>query len=200
VKRQELESAAFEYFNLRGLFGVPIGALFVLAALGNWRWGPLRHAWVFLLCVATIGVASLLIHRFYNENYGRVTLSRRQQVRTTIVTGVFAPLMVVGWFLLRSRVGWSLDLPVNPMAASFALTMLLYYAATIRLRAHHILIYGALLVAGLLPVWRGDDPSNIGLVLAGVAVATAGLLDHRLLVRNVVAARHSILESRDVGA
>jgi hypothetical protein len=42
-------------------------------------------------------------------------------------------------------------------------------------------ILGAPLVAGLLPVWHGEDPSNIGLVLAGVAAMTIGVLDHRHL-------------------
>jgi hypothetical protein len=40
-----------------------------------------------------------------------------------------------------------------------------------------------LLVVGALPVWTGEDPSNIGLLLAGVAVILSGLFDHRLFLR-----------------
>ena len=45
-----------------------------------------------------------------------------------------------------------------------------------------MVIAGALLVTGALPVWTGADPSNIGLLLAGVAIAVSGALDHRLFL------------------
>ena len=61
--------------------------------------------------------------------------------------------------------------------------MLVYYAITVGLSAHHLVIWGAVLVAGLLPVWDGADPSNVGLVIAGAAAMVAGVFDHRLLVR-----------------
>ena len=47
-----------------------------------------------------------------------------------------------------------------------------------------MLIWGSLLVAGLLPVWDGADPGNVGLVLAGVAVIVNGVFDHLVLVRS----------------
>ena len=61
--------------------------------------------------------------------------------------------------------------------------MLLTYAIGVGLKAHHVVIWGALLLAGALPVWTGADPSNIGLVMAGVAVMLSGIFDHRLFVR-----------------
>ena len=61
--------------------------------------------------------------------------------------------------------------------------MLASYAAGGVLRRHHVIVFGTLLVVGLLPVWNGADPSNIGLLLAGVAFIVAGILDHRELVR-----------------
>jgi hypothetical protein len=83
--------------------------------------------------------------------------------------------MVGGSLLMRSRADWSLDLPVNAIAVSFALIVLIYYAIGVGLKVHHVIIWGALLVTGALPVWNGADPSNIGLVLAGVAVAISGV-------------------------
>jgi hypothetical protein len=77
--------------------------------------------------------------------------------------------------------------------------MLVYYAAVVGLRAHHITIWGTLLAAGLLPVWDGADPSNIGLVLAGVALMLNGLLDHRLLVRTLDAGPAPALASEHAG-
>jgi hypothetical protein len=189
MERKKLESAAADYSYLRGLFGIPLGALVCLAALGNWGVGPLIHTWVFLLCVLVLAAACLPIQRYYRDHYGSVTLSTRQQIRAAAATAVSVPASVAGSFLLRSRVDWSLDWPVNPTMASFGMVMLACYAATVGLRTHHVVIWGALVVGGLLPVWRGSDPSNIGLILVGIAVVAAGLMDHRLLVRTFGASR-----------
>jgi hypothetical protein len=183
MERRELESAATTYAHLRGLLGIPAGLLAILAALGNWEWGPLRHAWVFLGVALVLASAALLITRYYAEHYGRVTLSRAQRRRATAAIIVGAPLMFVVALLLRSRAGWSLDLPVNAIPASFALLMLATYAAGAVLRTHHVIIFDSLAVVGLLPVWDGADPSNTGLVLVGAAIIATGILDHRLLVR-----------------
>lgn len=83
----------------------------------------------------------------------------------------------------QSSADWSLDLPVNAIAVAFAVVMLVSYAIGVGLKAHHVIIWGALLVAGALPVWNGADPSNVGLVLAGVTVMVSGVFDHRLFVR-----------------
>ena len=199
MERKKLESAAANYSYLRGLFSIPLGSLCIVAALGNWGLGPLRHAWIFIAAVLVLGAACLPINRYYNENYGRVTPSTRQQFRAFVATIISVAVMVGGSFLLRSRASWSLDLPVNPIAASFGLLMLAYYAIVVGLRTHHVVIWGGLLVAGLLPVWSGADPSNIGLVLAGVAAMTNGIFDHRLLVRTFGSSKDLGVENSDVG-
>ena len=200
MERKKLESAAADYSYLRGLFYIPLGILFILAALGNWEWGPLRHEWVFIGAVIVLGAACLPITHYYNENYGRLTPSTRQQVRAFLATIIGVAVMAGGSFVLRSRAGWSLDLPVNPIAASFGLLMLAYYAITVGLKAHHMIIWGALVVAGLLPVWTGAEPSNIGLVLAGVAVMATGVFDHRLFVRTFGSSKALNLENSNAGA
>jgi hypothetical protein len=200
MHRQKLESAAAEYSQLRGLLGIPLGLLIVLCALANWSLGPLRHGWVFLLGVLLIALACLRISRFYEEHYGRVTLSTRQTVRAGMAAAITVPVVFGGSLLLRSRADWSLDLPVNPVAASLALVMLGTYAATVGLRTHHVVICGALLIAGLAPVWNGSDPSNIGLVLAGAATIATGILDHRLLVRTFGPPEGLDLADGDAGA
>jgi hypothetical protein len=200
MERTKLESAAAKYPYLKGLFGIPLGLLAILLALGNWEWGPLRHTWVFLGAVLVLGAAWLLINRYYNENYGRVTLSTRQQMRFAVVAIIGAPVFFGASLLARSRADWSLDLPVNPTAALFALLMLASVAVSVGLRAHHVIIWGAVLVAGLLPVWNGADPSNIGLVLAGVAVMATGIFDHRLLVRTFGSSKRLTLENSNAGA
>ena len=184
MERTELESAVAENSHLRGLFAVPLAALMILAALGNWQVGPLHHDWVFVVCGLLIAAACLPLARYYNEHYGRVTPSQRQQTRAALAVAVCLPVMIGGSLLLSSTVSWSLDLPVNTTAIGFAGVMLVTYAMAVGLKTHHKIVFGALAVVGLIPVWAHEGMSgNEGLVLAAVAVAVAGILDHRLLVR-----------------
>ena len=115
--------------------------------------------------------------------FGQWRPSRAQSVKAALAIAAGVGLMTLGSLLLRSRTSWSLDLPVNPIPATFGLLMVVYYSALVGLKAHHAVIWGALIVTGLLPVWNGDDPSNVGLVITGVAVAINGIFDHRLLTR-----------------
>jgi hypothetical protein len=183
MQRRNLETAAANYSYLRGLFFIPLGLLLLLAALANWEVGPLRAAWAFPVAAVAIGAVCLPIRRYYNDNYGRVSPSTRQQVRGAVAVAIGLLAVIGGSLLMRSGADWSLDLPVNATAISFAVVMLISYAIGVGLKAHHVIIWGALLVAGALPVWNGPDPSNIGLVLAGVAVMVDGVFDHRLFVR-----------------
>jgi hypothetical protein len=200
MNRKSLETAAANYSYLRGLFFIPLGLVFILAALANSEVGPLRHAWAFPLAAAVVGAACLPISRYYNENYGRVSPSTRQQVRGAVAVALGLVAVVGGSLLLRSRADWSLDLPVNATAVSFALVMLISYAIGVGLKAHHVIIWGALLVTGAVPVWNGADPSNTGLVLAGVAVMVNGIFDHRLFVRTFGSPGLQHHEDGDVGA
>jgi hypothetical protein len=186
MERRDMETTAANLFFLRGLMSVPLGALCIVATLGNWHWGPLRHDWVFVLALVIAGLISLGINRYYNEHYGRVTPSTKLQTRTVIAGLLGVVVMTGGSLLLRSNVAWSLNWPVNPVAASFAIFFLIYCTLAIGLRVHHVVIWGAVLVAGLAPLW-GDlslgDASNIGLVIAGVAAMVAGVFDHLALSR-----------------
>jgi hypothetical protein len=200
MQRRELETAAANYTYLRGLLYIPLGGLFVLAALGNWKVGPLRHNWVFLLVALALAAVAAAVNRYYNEVYGRLTPSTAQQVRAGIGLVLAVALMLGGATLLRSQASWSLDLPVNPIPVCFAVVMLVSYAIGVGLRAHHVIIWGALLVAGALPVWNGPDPSNIGLLLCGAAVIVCGVFDHRLFVHTFGPPRAIDYENGDVAA
>jgi len=182
MQRRDLEAAAANYSYLRGLLFIPLGGLCILSALGNWGVGPLRHTWAFLVVAVALGLVYLLINRYYVDNYGRLSPSTRQQVRAGVAVAIAVAVVLGGSLLLRSRADWSLDLPVNAVAVTFALVMLISYGVGVGLRAHHVIIWGAVLVAGALPVWDGADPSNIGLVLVGAAVMVSGVFDHRVFV------------------
>ena len=183
MERDRLESAGASYVHLRGVLAIPGGLLFILAALGNWQVGPFRHDWVFLACVLAIGGAYALIARAYRERYGHVTPSTEQQLRAAAAIALGFAVVLGGSLLLRSRAGFSLDLPVNAIAVTFAIVMLATYAIGGVLRPHHFAVYGTLLAAGALPVWHGEDPANIGLVMCGACVVAAGVLDHLAFAR-----------------
>ncbi|MCT9930431.1 hypothetical protein N5079_09390 [Planotetraspora sp. A-T 1434] len=181
MERKSLESAAVIYSYMRGLLSIPAGILLVLAGLSNLQWGPLRHVWVFVGAMVLAGAAYLLITRYYSANYGRVTPSTTAQVRAVVVTLVDAAVVVGG-----VRLDWTSDLPVSGTATAFALIMLFAYAVKVRLRAHHVIICGSLLVAGLVPIWGrvgADAKINVGLILAGIATIATGIFDHGALRR-----------------
>ncbi|ROO87133.1 hypothetical protein EDD29_4724 [Actinocorallia herbida] len=179
MERRNLESAAANYSYLRGLHSIPVGVLFVLSALGNLEWGPLGRVWVFPAGVALAATAYLGISRFYRQNYGRVSPSARAQVRAG-VAGAAVGVIVVGAVLLD----WNLDLPVSLTAIAFALVLLAHYAVGMGLRPHHKVVCAALGVAGALPFWGdADHRINLGLLLAGVAIAVSGIFDHAALRR-----------------
>ena len=181
----QLRSAAAEHRYLRGLIQVPVGLLFIVAALGNEHWGPLANDWVFVAVLVLLAGVAAAVNRFYDEHYGRVTPAADREAKA-IGMGLLGAALLFGLaLLLRSRADWSLDLPVNPIPGVFGLTMLAYSATVVRLRPHHVVIWGSLAVAGLLPVWSGDDPSNVGLVMCGVAVMVNGVFDHLAIVRTL---------------
>jgi hypothetical protein len=183
VERTKLEAAAANYTYLRGLFFLPLGVLPIVSALGNTGWGPLRNTWVFLAVLASIGIACLPINSFYNKHYGTLRASTGQQARAAAAVVLAIAVVVVGSTLLRSRANWSLDLPVNATAVTLSLVILLSYAAGRVLKAHHVIIWGTVLVTGATPLWDGADPSNIGLAIVGVALMVNGVFDHLLFVR-----------------
>ncbi len=81
MQRRDLEIEAARYTYLRGLLLIPPGLLFIVSALGNWKVGPFRHNWVFLVAVVAIGAVYWAILRYYNEHYGRLSPTTAQQAR-----------------------------------------------------------------------------------------------------------------------
>ncbi len=181
MEREELESAAANYFYLRGLFSVPAGVLMILSGLGNLKWGPFGHAWIFAGAVVVAAVGYLLIARYYAERYGRVTLTMRAGFKAGAAAAIGA-VVVVG----AVQADWSADVPLSATACAFGLIMLASYAVTVGVRLHHAIIWGGALAAGLVPVWGEAGPDvkiNVGLMLVGVATIATGIFDHGALRR-----------------
>lgn len=180
MERRELETAAARATYLRGLTAVPLGLLFLLVGLGNLGWAPVQRPAVFLACLAVLAAAAFGINRHYDEHYGRVRLAKRQQRRFTVASlACFGFGLVVG-----STLDYRLDLPVSAFAVCFGLAMLCWFATCVGLRMDQVLVWGALVVVGLVPVWGGlADRASAGWFPIAVATVLAGILDHRALAR-----------------
>jgi hypothetical protein len=181
MKRGTLKSAGMSYLSLRGLLLIPVGAVFVAAGLTNMEWVTSAHGWVFVGVVLVAALVYLRLARYYHEHYGRVSPSRRTQVKVAITALVNSMIVIAG-----VQSDWSLDLPVNGTAAAFALIVLGYYAVGRGLRTHQLVVWGSVLAAGLLPFWGGVDPDvkiNAGIVTMGVATMVTGIFDHLALRR-----------------
>ncbi|MEA2900925.1 MAG: hypothetical protein QOH36_812 [Actinomycetota bacterium] len=182
MERKQLEAAAASNHYLRGLLAIPFGMVLIASGLGNMEWGPFRELWTVPVAIVLAGGLYLLGVRYYNDHYGRVTLrtGRMRNIPTLATIGAVA-MMIGGPILVQA-----LDLPLNGFGIAWATVALGFYAVTVGLRLHHVVIWGAVLVASLVPLW-GDpstsDTPNIGLLIIGAAAIVTGLLDHRLLVR-----------------
>jgi hypothetical protein len=183
MKRNELTAVVAETTYLRGLITVPIGALFLLTGLGNLGWRPLASPWTYGPCVLVLVLAMWRLQVYYNDTYGRVRPSRRMQVAYTIAS-IAAGAALIGGSVVDFKTDW----PVSVFAMSFAAAMLLSFHLYIGLKRHQALIWGGLFVLGLLPVWGSfHDRVSVAWLPIGIATIAAGVMDHRLLVRQTYA-------------
>jgi hypothetical protein len=178
--RVQLERAAARVTYLRGLMAVPFGLLMLATAAGNLEWGPYKSGAVYVLTVAVLAGAWWLIHRWYEDHYGRVRLTRNEQARLTAASLFFFGASLTLGSFLDSKLDW----PICISAVLFGLAMLGWFAVCVGLRPDHLLVWGGLVVVGLLPVWGGvDDLAAVAWIPMGIAAIVAGVLDHRALVQ-----------------
>jgi hypothetical protein len=179
MKRTELTAAVADTTYLRGLMSVPIGGLFLLTGLGNLGWDWLASPWTYGPCVLLLALAGWRIQLYYNDTFGRVRPSRRMQIAYGGASVALAASLIGG-----SVADFKLDLPVSIFAMSFGAAMLISFGLYTGLKRHQVIVWGALLLLGLLPIWGSfDDRASVAWLPIGVATIVAGLLDHRWLVR-----------------
>jgi hypothetical protein len=179
MDRKQLETMAASNHYLRGLLALPVGMVLVVSALGNAQWGVFRGFWVVPVCWAVAAAMYLALFRYYNDAYGR----RQPRFTARGALGTVAAIVVMGG---GPALVQALDLPLNGIALAWAVVALAYYGLTVGLRRHHLVIWGAVLVVALVPLWgdpRTTNTANVGLLLVAAAVMLHGVFDHQVLVR-----------------
>ena len=144
------------------------------------------------------GVASVLIGRYYRDHYGTVIPTRDRYIRQAVAIVAWIAILFIG---ANQALFWSPDGPQCIYASAFALATLAYYAILVGLRPHHLVIWGAVFVAGLLPIWGGlgVDRDPLAMIPLGLATMVSGLLDQRVLVRSLAVPTGDRLEGTRVG-
>jgi hypothetical protein len=200
MERRHLESAAADYPYLQGLWTIPLGIGIIVAGISNLQSRPTEIGAIVLILggLAIAGVASLLIGRYYRDHYGSVTPTRDRTIRQAVAIVAWIAILFVG---ANQALFWSSDGPRCIYASAFALATLAYYAILVGLRPHHVIIWGAVFVAGLLPIWGGlgADRDPLAMIPLGIATIVSGLLDQRVLARSLAVPIGDRLEGSRAG-
>ncbi len=200
MERKHLESAAANYPYLQGLWTIPLGIGIIVAGISNLQSRPTGIGAIALILggLAIAGAAILLIGRYYRDHYGSVTPTRDRTIRQGLALAAWIVVLFVG---ANQALFWSPDGPQCIYASAFALATLAYYAILVGLRPHHLVIWGAVFVAGLLPIWGGlgVDRDPLAMIPLGLATMVSGLLDQRVLARSLAVPTGDRLEGTRVG-
>ena len=200
MERKTLESTAANYPYLQGLWAIPFGLGTILTGISNLQNRPGEPVMLAILIggLGLVLVVWLAIARYYRERFGSVTPTRDRLIRQGIAVVAWVAVLFVG---ANQYLFWSPDWPMCVYASAFALATLAYYAILVGLRPHHLVIWGAVFVAGLLPIWGalGIDRDPLAMIPLGLALMLSGILDQRLLARSFESAGRQTLESSHVG-
>jgi hypothetical protein len=153
---------------------------------------------IFAVFVAVSLLVSRLIERHYRTHHGEVTPSATSRRKNVIAFVAWVAVLFIG---ANRFLFWSPDSRYCVFAVALALATFAYYAILTGPRMHHIAIWGAIAVAGLLPIWGGlgEDRDPVAMVILGVGLIASGLLDQRFLVRSLDAARKPFLGVSNAG-
>jgi hypothetical protein len=200
MQRRQLESAGANYPYLQGLWTIPLGIGMIVAGISNLQSRPTGIGAIALILggLGLAGAVSLIIARYYRDHYGSVTPTRDRTIRQGLAIAAWIAVLFVG---ANQALFWSPDGPQCIFASAFALATLVYYAILVGLRPHHLVIWGAVLVAGLLPIWGGlgVDRDPLAMIALGPVTMLSGLLDQRLLARSLPVPTGDRLEGTRVG-
>ena len=200
MERRQLEAAAANYPYLQGLWAIPLGFGTIVAGISNLQNRPPEPVVLGIIIggLAIAGVALVLIGRYYRDHFGTVTPTRDRYIRQALAIVAWIAVLFIG---ANQALFWSPDGPQCIYASAFALATLAYYAILVGLRPHHVMIWGAVFVAGLLPIWGGlgADRDPLAMIPLGLLLMLSGVLDQRLLARSFRQSGTEQLEGSRVG-
>ena len=200
MERRQLEAAAANFPYLQGLWAIPLGFGTIVAGISNLQNRPSEPVVLGIIIggLAIAGVALVLIGRYYRDHYGTVTPTRDRYIRQAVAIVAWIAILFIG---ANQALFWSPDGPQCIYASAFALATLSYYAILVGLRPHHAIIWGAVFVAGLLPIWGGlgADRDPLAMIALGLLAMLSGVLDQRLLARSFRQSGTEQLEASGVG-
>ena len=200
MERRQLEAAAANYPYLQGLWAIPLGFGTIVAGISNLQNRPSEPVVLGIIIggLAIAGVASVLIGRYYRDHYGTVIPTRDRYIRQAVAIVAWIAILFIG---ANQALFWSPDGPQCIYASAFALATLAYYAILVGLRPHHVIIWGAVFVAELLPIWGGlgADRDPLAMIPLGLLLMLSGVLDQRLLARSFRQSGTEQLEGSRVG-
>ena len=200
MERRQLEAAAANYPYLQGLWAIPLGFGTIVAGISNLQNPPSEPVVLGIIIggLAIAGVSLVLIGRYYRDHFGTVTPTRDRYIRQGLAIVAWIAVLFIG---ANQALFWSPDGPQCIYASAFALATLAYYAILVGLRPHHVMIWGAVFVAGLLPIWGGlgADRDPLAMIPLGLLLMLSGVLDQRLLARSFRQSGTEQLEGSRVG-
>jgi hypothetical protein len=200
MERRQLEAAAANYPYLQGLWAIPLGFGTIVAGISNLQNRPSDPVVLGIIIggLAIAGVTSVLIGRYYRDHYGTVIPTRDRYIRQAVAIVAWIAILFIG---ANQALFWSPDGPQCIYASAFALATLAYYAILVGLRPHHVIIWGAVVVAGLLSIWGGlgADRDPLAMIPLGLLLMLSGVLDQRLLARSFRQSGTEQLEGSRVG-
>jgi hypothetical protein len=200
MDRKHLESTAASYPYLQGLWVIPLGFMIIFAGISNFEERPSVPLLIgiFAVFVAASLLAVRLIERHYRNHHGEVTPSAASRRKNVIAFVAWVVVLFIG---ANRFLFWSPDSRYCVFAVAFALATLVYYAILTGPRVHHVAIWGAIAVAGLLPIWGGlgEDRDPVAMMILGAGLIASGLLDQRFLGRALDAARKPFLGASNAG-
>jgi uncharacterized membrane protein YiaA len=200
MERRQLEASAANYPYLQGLWAIPLGIGTIVAGISNLQNRPSEQVVLGIIIggLAIAAVALVLIARFYRDHYGTVTPTRDRYIRQAVAIVAWIAILFIG---ANQALFWSPDGPRCIYASAFALATLAYYAILVGLRPHHLIIWGSVFVAGLLPIWGGlgADRDPLAMIPLGLLMMLSGVLDQRLLARSFRQSGTEQLEGSRVG-
>lgn len=194
ARLERIRKITLLYDKLQGLKMIPVaiylfGIALYRSELWHWFtiWDPLSTLGLLILCIA----GYVAIDKYYKRNFGRVTSSSPEQITEWMLPGLFGVLLIASGYIEFYAV-----LPMSLSCLVISILLFYFYQEEPSLRFHYLVWSAIVFLMGILPIFGFYSPSQvylmgpdaqISLIVLGVILLTAGLIDHSKLVQTISA-------------